>query len=176
MTNWGPFAHIPDGEIGDAELGLARDALHEFSRRAAAPMGRMVSLVGMGRDKQREAAGPIAEEVAEIAVEVWSHHFGSEPDWERGKFADDIAEMVAYRACGPDFHFGDAALKELVVAHVFDLVVQQMEIQIVGGRRDALAHRRALRPDTAGRDRRILDGERPFTGAAEEDAPAPRGM
>ena len=170
MATWGPFAHIPDGEIGDGELAVAREAIHEFARRATAPMGRMTAMVGLNEDRQAAVAASIGDEVADVALAVWGENFVGNPDWERTTFAGDVGEMLAYRARGPDFHFGDKALKELVIAHVFDLVVGHMEGLILGGRRDAMAHRN-IRPDRSGRDRRILRGERPFTGASDAAAP-----
>ena len=115
MSAWGPFAHIKDGEIGDAEIHLARDAIHEFAHRIAAPMGMMASMVGMDRDERCAEAASIGREIAEIAAEIWSEHFNSDPDWERKAFSSDVANMIEEQAGGPSFHFGDTDLKELVI-------------------------------------------------------------
>lgn len=172
----GPFAHLPDGAFGPAQADIAQRAIADFSRRAAAPMGRMVALVGRNADRRRRDAGPIAAAVAAVALAVWRAHFAREPNWTMAHFTETVAEAILYQTQGAAFHFGDGAVKELVIAHAFDLVLGHMLIEVLGGRRDALPYRAAVRPDTAGRDGRILRGDRPYTGVsfpAALAAPAP---
>lgn len=166
---WGPFAHLPEGAFGDAEVASACAALDAFARSAPAHAGRLPKAAGKGPPERAALSLEIAAGFAASAAAAWRETFAAEPDWTEREFVEGVLDAVRRQAEGPSLHFGNGAVKELIAAEVFNHASSHLSILLVGGRRDALAIRgRGLRRglDPA-MDRRILAGARPFSDAAK---------
>lgn len=174
----GPFGHVPDGDLRPMDVALAWAAMAEFEEAAGPVLGRLHSLSGAREARRAAACRAVAEEVERLADRTWRESFAMAPNWTPGDFADRVREIAEHAATGQSFHFGDSAVKELIVAHALDLVVQHFRISMVGGRRDShrmahdCGHIRAASDRRAERDRAILGGARPFSAPGAQEVRA----
>ena len=181
----GPYDAIPDGSLSEDDLNLGLSACLEFEVKTWPTLGKMKALVGHSQELRAKMASGLANEIEEMATSVWRDAFCCEPNWPQGKFAAETVEILSHVADDPSFHFGDAELKELKIAHAYDLVGQMLSIQVFGGRHDALKMQHELgiikrRRSAAGiRDRAILGGAKPFSDPVDHSfsvrKPGPSG-
>jgi len=177
----GPFSHIPDGNLSESDLRIGLDVLDAFEQKITPVIGQLTTLVGHPEMERIALAGVLTRQMEKDAADSWHEAFVCPLNWSDDDFAGEALNIIIHTTREPSFHFGDASLKELMIAHAADLIVQTLRIQILGGRRDSLHLRHAggyIKAETerrARRDRAILGGAKPYSGT-DQPKPTPSSI